>query len=357
MTSKSSNIPLVCTLSKISVASFPAKSKIGTVGGKVITCILAVFGGAHFSAVFMVISQHVVNNTTHIAHFCLGSKFNEKKHDQNRLCVLLSAMLLYLIIFSGIVCLLMEWPFFTSLYYSMITFTTVGLGFYAPSFSEATDKSDAEMSFVLVIIIILTLVGMALLAGLISEIVADRYLYTKVFGGLFRFNKVLGGNRNKDSDNNNNNNTLNNFDIEKKKNAEEKAKLVEDDDDIVDNEEEEEEEEEEDTSTCIMIKLCFSLCIQMILAGILLHFCEYETEVETNAVAVEEYSRIGHVFYLNDTGVLISPKERYIISTYLSIPTRGHSNWAFSGSLFYATTIFTTIGYVSKYIICIPLNL
>ena len=221
MTLKSSNIPLVCTLSKMSVASFPAKSKIGTyapvtVSGKVITCILAVFGGAHFSAVFMVISQHVVNNTTHIAHFCLGSKFNEKKHDQNRLCVLLSAMLLYLIIFSGIVCLLMEWPFFTSLYYSMITFTTVGLGFYAPSFSEATDKSDAEMSFVLVIIIILTLVGMALLAGLISEIVADRYLYTKVFGGLFRFNKVLGGNRNKDSDNNNNN-TLNNSDIEKKK--------------------------------------------------------------------------------------------------------------------------------------------
>ena len=134
--------------------------------GKFLACFFAIFGVAHFGYVLTTsVGERVMTGSAWLATKCFSLSLDRYKKYQLRYLMALSLAYVLLLALCGIT--FVQWGYGNSIYFSILTFTTVGLGDFVPRFSSGEGK--AKMFFMSLFL----LVGLALLAGLVGAVTEE----------------------------------------------------------------------------------------------------------------------------------------------------------------------------------------
>jgi len=145
--------------------------------GKLYTCILAIVGVAHFGFFLSLVSTNVNKLLRVVVQ--LGQKYSRalRRAEGTRVAVYGSAAVffgyIFMMSFFGVGAV--NWGFGNGLYFSLITFSTVGLGDYAPDLSQVETASERGiLSILLTIALSAGLSIFGILIGAITKVLQAR---------------------------------------------------------------------------------------------------------------------------------------------------------------------------------------
>eukprot|EP00941_MAST-03F_sp_MAST-3F-sp1_P000289 g289.t1 len=149
-------------VSTIGYGTFSASTDLGLV----FTMIYAIFSISYFGYFLTITSDRILMFINWSAKKIYGHGYRIQPVAQLKVLVTVSFLYLFLLSLAGPI--LGGWSYGDSLYFAVITFTTVGLGDYAPSFDDEKDETYRAIGYFSYALG--TLLGLALLSGVLGGI-------------------------------------------------------------------------------------------------------------------------------------------------------------------------------------------
>lgn len=175
-------------VSTIGYGSFTAQTKMG----KTFTVLLAIFGVSYFGYCLSIVGERVLYTLEYtLNRFILGISLEEITKQQRRLgdkhneinfklfAFLFAICMLYILSFAGLAHYFEPtWGFDNSVYFAIISFTTVGLGDFYPT--PTAETGDGERLGGYFFFAVLLLIGLALVSAIIAAVTDAAEVFKRI---------------------------------------------------------------------------------------------------------------------------------------------------------------------------------